>query len=123
MSPSVPPPTLSASIECLSGGSDVSPMLRSMKIEVPKFDGSDPNGWIFRVQEFFDFHSTSDPLRIVVFHMEGKAAAWFQRMKANELLYSWTDFLRNQSALFKLAQTSLVAEFQTAFEELIVGHD
>lgn len=63
----------------LVSSTDNSPLLRSMKMEVPKFDGTDPNGWDFRINEFFDFHGTPDHLRlrIVSFHMEGKAAAWF----------------------------------------------
>ena len=52
-------------------------VFRSMKMEVPKFDRSDPNGWIFRIEEFFDFHGTPYHLclRIVSFHMEGRGAA------------------------------------------------
>ena len=30
----------------------------SLKLEVPHFDGSDPNGWLFRVEAFFDYHDT-----------------------------------------------------------------
>ena len=64
--------------------------------------------------------------------MEGKVAAWFQWMKANNLLSTWQIFLINlkqrfgasmyedhQGNLSKLTQTSTVAEFQYAFEELI----
>ena len=120
MGPSVPPPAFSAPADFSPGGSDNTPVLRSMKIEVPKFDGSDPNVWIFRVQEFFDFHATPNPLRlrIVAFHMEGKAATWFQWMKASKPISSWTDFLSNlrqrfgaspyenyQGPLSKLTQT------------------
>lgn len=32
--------------------------LRSMKLEVPRFDGSDPHTWLSRVERFFDFHGT-----------------------------------------------------------------
>lgn len=118
----------------LVSSTDNSPLLRSMKMEVPKFDGTDPNGWDFRINEFFDFHGTPDhlQLRIVSFHMEGKAAAWFQWMKANNLLSTWQSFLINlkqrfgasmyedhQGNLSKLTQTSTVAEFQSAFEELM----
>ncbi|KAK9189036.1 hypothetical protein WN944_020441 [Citrus x changshan-huyou] len=37
----------SSKYEGVLTGSEVSPVLRSMKMDVPKFDGSDPNGWIF----------------------------------------------------------------------------
>ena len=105
-----------------------------MKMEIPKFDGSDPNGWVFRIEEFFNFHETPENLRlrIVSFHLEGRASAWYQWMKANNLLTTWTEFLANlkqrfgasqyedyQGALSKLAQTTTVTEFQTAFEDLM----
>ncbi|KAH9667504.1 hypothetical protein KPL70_021062 [Citrus sinensis] len=123
-----------ASLTVLSGVSDISPLLRSMKMDVPKFDGTDPNGWDFRINEFFDFHGTPDQLRlrIVSFHMEGKAAAWYQWMKANNLLSTWHNFLLNlkqkfgtsmyedhQGNLSKLSQTSTVADFQYAFKDLM----
>jgi len=31
-----------------------------MKLEVPRFDGLDPEGWIFKVTQFFEYHSTPD---------------------------------------------------------------
>lgn len=102
--------------------------------EVPRFDGSDPTGWIFRVQEFYDFHSTPHHLRlrIVSFYMEGKAATCYQWIKANSFLTSLREFLVNlkhrfgisiyedhQGNLSKLTQTAPVAEFQSAFKELM----
>ncbi|KAH9703219.1 hypothetical protein KPL70_011043 [Citrus sinensis] len=117
-----------------SGTHDSNPLLRTMKLEVPKFDGTDPNGWAFRINEYFDFHGTSEALRlrIVSFHLEGRASAWYQWMKANDLLTSWKDFLQNlkfrfgaslyedhQGNLSKLTQKSSVAEFQTEFEDLM----
>ncbi|KAL9415262.1 hypothetical protein AB3S75_043529 [Citrus x aurantiifolia] len=44
-----------ASSTVLSGVSDISPLLHSMKMDVPKFDGTDPTGWDFQINEFFDF--------------------------------------------------------------------
>ncbi|KAH9782770.1 hypothetical protein KPL71_009054 [Citrus sinensis] len=129
--PTVPEPTSSP---VLSGVTDISPLLRSMKMDVQKFDGTDPNGWDFRINEFFDFHGTPDHLRlrIVSFHIEGKTAAWYQWMKANNLLSTWQNFLLNlkqrfgtsmyedhQGNLSKLTQISTVADFQFAFEDLM----
>ena len=33
---------------------------QKMKLDVPRFDGSDPSGWIFKIQQFFAYHSTPD---------------------------------------------------------------
>ncbi|KAL9428844.1 hypothetical protein AB3S75_030772 [Citrus x aurantiifolia] len=114
------PHSMSSSTEANTSGVEISPVLHSMKMEVPKFDGSDPNGWVFRIEEFFDFH------------MEGRAAAWYQWMKMNSLLTTWEAFLQNikhrfgaslyedpQRNLSKLSQTTTVVEFQTAFEDLM----
>lgn len=59
--------------------------------------------------------------------MDGRAASWFQWMKANGLLTTWslTSLLeRFGSTLIDdregaLSKLSSVAEFQTAFEELM----
>lgn len=64
--------------------------------------------------------------------MEGKAASWFQWLKANNLLTTWKEFLVNlklhfgaslykdyQGTLSKLTQTSTVVEFQSTFVELM----
>ena len=87
----------SSKYEGVLTGSEVSPVLRSMKMDVPKFDGSDPNGWIFLIEEFFNFHDTPEilRLRIVSFYMEGRVAAWYQWMKNNHLLTTWQELLAN----------------------------
>ena len=71
-----PPHPTSSFTEVNSSGIELSSVLRSMKMEVPKFDGYDPNGWAFQIEELFDFHGTPETLRlrIISFHMEGCAA-------------------------------------------------
>lgn len=32
-----------------------------MKLEVPRFDGQDPLGWIFKIQQFFDNQASPTP--------------------------------------------------------------
>ena len=129
-----PPPAPPPITEMGAGGNELATALRFMKMEIPKFNRTDPHGWVFRVEEFFDFHGTPEPLRlrIVSFHMEGPAAGWYQWMKANNLLSSWKAFLLSlkhrfraslyedhQGNLSKLTQTATVAEFQLAFEDLM----
>ena len=56
--------------------------LRSMKIEVPHFDGTDVSSWIFKIEQFFQFYNTPNDQRIMIssFHLEGPC----QRRKAKE---------------------------------------
>ena len=71
-----------------SGTYDFNPLLRTMKLKVPKFDGTDLDGWAFRINEYFDFHGTSEALRlcIVFCHLECCASTWYQWIKANDFL-------------------------------------
>nr|GMD73853.1 Transposon Ty3-G Gag-Pol polyprotein [Ipomoea batatas] len=105
-----------------------------IKLELPRFDGSDPHGWVFRIQEYFDFYDTPDTqrLRIAGFTMEGKASEWYQWMKKNRLLTTWKEFLQNvtkrfgesrfedfQGKLSKLTQQTTVTAYQAEFERLM----
>ncbi|XP_058782994.1 uncharacterized protein LOC131657638 [Vicia villosa] len=111
----------------------------TIKLDIPKFDGTDTLNWIFKITQFFDFHQTAEDqrLRTASFYMEGEALTWFQWMFSNGQLRSWQAFLQAlelrfapslyddpKGALFKLCQTTTVTEYQTAFESLanrIVG--
>ncbi|KAK2407034.1 hypothetical protein QL285_042695 [Trifolium repens] len=105
----------------------------SIKLEIPRFDGSEALGWIFKINQFFDFHRTPEDqrLNIASFYMEGEALTWYQWMHSNGSLHSWQAFLHAlelrfapsqfddpKGALFKLCQTSSVKDYQKAFEAL-----
>jgi len=104
-----------------------------MKLDVPRFDGSDPSGWIFKINQFFEYHDTPahERLTIALFYMEGRALAWFQWMTSNGQLTSWPVFLQAlqtrfapsqykdpTGALFKLTQKSTVNAYLAEFEDL-----
>ena len=59
--------------------------IHQMKLDVPRFDGTEPLGWIFKINQFFEYHGTldQDKLTIVSFYIEGHALAWFQWMNTN----------------------------------------
>ena len=104
-----------------------------LKLEVPRFDGSDPEGWIFKITQFFEYHATPDhdKLTITSFYMEGPALAWFQWMYHSGQLSSWSAFLlaihtRFSSSAYedptgvlcKLMQRSTVSTYLSEFEAL-----
>jgi hypothetical protein len=113
--------------------------LPRMKLDVPKFDGSDAMGWIFKISQFFDYHNTpeEDRLTVASFYMEGQALSWYQWMHRNNLITTWFGILQAletrfapsyyddpASALFKLTQRSTVNIYLIEFERLanrIVG--
>ncbi|GJY59894.1 hypothetical protein Tco_0459786 [Tanacetum coccineum] len=41
------------------GGETASPISRSMRLDVPKFSGDDPDHWIFSITDYFTLLSTS----------------------------------------------------------------
>lgn len=53
--------------------------LKSFKLDVPHFDGTDPLHWPFKINQFFEFHNTLEEQRITIasFHMDKPALSWF----------------------------------------------
>jgi hypothetical protein len=120
--------------------SEITPIpATTMKLDIPRFNGSDAMGWIFKINQFFDYHHTPEDqrLRIASFYMEGEALTWFQWLYSNGQLLNWPMFLQAlesrfapslyedpKGALFKLCQTTTMRDYQTQFEALanrIVG--
>jgi hypothetical protein len=118
---------------------DGAPRRPPMKLEVPRFDGTDPIGWIFKISPFFDFHRTPDEERLTVasFYMDGPALSWYQYMFKNDLIQDWFGLLQAiesrfapsyyedpSQALFKLSQHGPLNQYLTEFERIanrIVG--
>ena len=73
-----------------------------MKLEVPRFDDTDPMVWIFKITQFFDYHSTPDSERLTIasFYMDDPTFAWFQWTSRNAQLSSWSTFLHALEARF-----------------------
>ncbi|XP_027351311.1 uncharacterized protein LOC113862423 [Abrus precatorius] len=104
-----------------------------MKLDVPRFDGHDATGWIFKITQFFEYHSTpeEDRLKVASFYMDGAALSWFQWVHHNGLVQSWPSFLQAletrfapsyyedpRGLLFKLTQKGSVNDYLTEFERL-----
>ncbi|KAL5165121.1 hypothetical protein HKD37_18G050308 [Glycine soja] len=83
-----------------------------MKLEVPRFDGADPVGWIFKINQFFEYHSTPEHecLTIASFYMEGRALTWFH--------FAPSQYKDPTRALFKLTQRNKVNAYLSEFEDL-----
>ncbi|GKE66087.1 retrotransposon-related protein [Tanacetum coccineum] len=118
------------------GGNDDQGSLlsRSMRLDVPKFTGEDPEKWLFAITEYFSLLNTpaDQRLRIVGFNLEGVAAEWFRWMSRNGLITTWDRFVESvknrfgtskyedpQGALSKLLQLGTVEDYQREFEKLM----
>lgn len=100
---------------------------------MPRFDGHDALGWIFKISQFFDYQGISDQERLTVaaFYMDGPALSWYQWMARNGFFPSCPAMLQAlesrfvpsyyddpQGALLKLQQTGTVSEYLIDFEHL-----
>lgn len=110
-----------------------------LKLDIPRFDGTDTMGWIFKITQFFYYHDTPefDRVRITSFYFDGPVPSWYQWMFNNGQISSWHRFLQaleqrfapslyedQKGALFKHTQYSSVSTYLTEFESLdnrIVG--
>ena len=107
--------------------------MRNIKLDFPQFDGSEVMNWIFKAEQFFEFYDTPDHHRLTIaaVHMEKDVVPWFQMISRNQPFQSWTMFTRAlemefgpspyespRPTLFKLTQTSTVAEYYTSFTVL-----
>lgn len=55
--------------------------MRNIRLDFPKFDGSEVLQWIFKAEQFYDYYNTSDAYRltIAVIHLEKDVVPWFQK--------------------------------------------
>ncbi|KAJ8898868.1 hypothetical protein K2173_008177 [Erythroxylum novogranatense] len=116
--------------------SDTTPVGRApnIRIDAPKFNGTDPLGWVYKVQSYFDYFRTpeEDRLRLVGLLFESPASDWFLYQHNNNCVTSWYDFLEAVKQRFdpahyedymgllsKLQQRTTVMEYQAEFERLL----
>lgn len=113
--------------------SNMSAHRNSVKLDIPRFDGRDPLGWIFKMNQLFQYQNTPEEERITVasLYLDGAALSWYQWMFTNGLISSWQSFLDAlesrfaptfyddpRGALFKLVQRGSVNDYLTEFERL-----
>nr|GLL25459.1 uncharacterized protein LOC109154292 [Ipomoea trifida] len=108
--------------------------VEDIRQELPKFNGIDPYGWLFKINEYYEFYGISNIYRVQIasFAMEDEASEWYRWLKTNQLLGTWEDFMDKiklrfgpsqlvdyQGQLSKLTQTSTVADYRASFERLL----
>ena len=51
----------------------------AVKIDIPRFDGHDPLGWIFKVTQLFQYQHMPEEERITVasLYLDGPALSWY----------------------------------------------
>ncbi|GAU45358.1 hypothetical protein TSUD_239070 [Trifolium subterraneum] len=107
--------------------------VRSVKLDFPRFDGKNVLNWIFKAEQFFDYHNTPDPDRLMIasVHLDQDVVPWFQMNQRSHPFRSWQEFTRAleldfgpstydcpRAALFKLTQTTSVNDYYKEFNTL-----
>ncbi|KAF7811917.1 Ty3/gypsy retrotransposon protein [Senna tora] len=106
---------------------------RNLKIEIPRFNGEDAEGWVFSIQEFFEIYATplEQRLKLASVHLDGPARDWYMWVKLNKTVSTYSEFLTGllvrfgrtlyedpKTALKKLQQENSVEDYQAQFEKL-----
>ncbi|KAL4179271.1 hypothetical protein AMTRI_Chr13g86450 [Amborella trichopoda] len=69
---------------------------RTIHLDFPHCDGSDPAGWIYKVEQFFSYHQTPIEQRLMISssHLEGNALQWLRWMDKAGAVTEWQEFTR-----------------------------
>jgi len=69
--------------------------VRSVKTDLPRFDGLDVLRWIFKAEQFFNYYNTpnNQHLIIVAIHLDNEMVPWFQTMTSNNSFQTCSDAL------------------------------
>jgi hypothetical protein len=107
------------------------PDLRLPQVDVTKFDGSDPIGWVTQMEHYFSLYGITDDLaklRYGVLHLDQERWQWWQWRKTSRQGYiAWTHFVaklyerfdtdtNHLGHLTKLKQSRTVEDFIASFE-------
>lgn len=76
------------------------------RLEMPVFEGSNLEGWVFRAERFFTINRLSElqKLEAASISMDGKALAWFQWENGRQPTCSWSKLKLNLLDRFRLSQ-------------------
>jgi hypothetical protein len=103
------------------------------RVDVTKFDGSNPTGWVTQMEHYFSLYNITDDLaklRYGFLHLDQEWWQWWQWRKTSHQGYiAWTHFVaelykrfdtntKHLGRLTKLKQLGTVEDFTTTFERL-----
>jgi hypothetical protein len=104
-----------------------------LQVDVTKFDGSDPTGWVTQMERYFSLYGITNglaKLRYGVLHLDQEHWQWWQWRKTSRQGYiAWTQFVteiyerfdmetNHLGCLTKLKQSGTVEDFIASFERL-----
>ncbi|XP_061358911.1 uncharacterized protein LOC133303071 [Gastrolobium bilobum] len=109
-------------------------LLKFVRMEIPLFDGTNLDNWIFKTELFFELQKVPPALKVQLagLRMEGPASSWFQWTYKGGTIRLWPDFtkaLRQRfgvkphqnitGMLSKVTQTGTLKDYLFEFEKLM----
>ncbi|KAL9444267.1 hypothetical protein AB3S75_017449 [Citrus x aurantiifolia] len=106
---------------------------RFRKLEMPQFDGSNPDGWILKAERYFSVHrlTNEEKLEAAIMAFEGDALLWYQWENKKRSMMVWEEMrvlILKQFRVIQagslheqwlaLTQSSSVREYRQKFIEL-----
>ena len=75
---------------------------RFKRVEMPVFDGDDPDSWLFRAERYFQIHKLTDSERLTVatISFEGPALNWYRSQEERDKFTCWWHLYRNEVEIF-----------------------
>ena len=70
-----------------TNGFSSSSNFRGLKLDFPRFNGTDPTGWVYHAEQYFSLHNTFDVNKVPLasFHLEQESLQWYRwYIKAHE---------------------------------------
>lgn len=82
------------------------------KVEMPVFNGSDPDSWLFRADHYFNTHKLSDSkkLMMVVISFEEAVLDWFKSKEERELFKDWKELKARLLLRFRLSKKGSICD-------------
>ncbi|XP_061344797.1 uncharacterized protein LOC133290684 [Gastrolobium bilobum] len=127
------PPQFSDSTSLGCARSDLN-LSKSFRLEIPLFNGTEPNNRIFKTELFFHLQQIQEEFKVPLagLRMEGTAGAWYQWMYHSGTICSWGDlviglrqrfgvsaFTNLKGVLSKLSQSGALRDYIRYFEALL----
>ncbi|KAJ9544173.1 hypothetical protein OSB04_023880 [Centaurea solstitialis] len=86
--------------------------VKGRKLEIPTFDGSDPDGWIIRAERYFSLNRLTQAEKIDVSFIafEGAALKWFQWENRRHPILRWEDLRKLILRQFRSAAAGTLCE-------------
>ena len=72
------------------GEDETSERNKFKKVEMPVFNGEDPDSWLFRAERYFQIHKLTDAeVLVAMVSLEGPALNWYRAQEEHDKFTSW----------------------------------